>query len=438
MAPAPDQATYTGRGGSGAGELSRSLSIPASYASVIAISPTDSMGSLSSLEKLMEASGSAATIVQGQSSAPGASTSVSFTSRSATTTPTSSAYWGQDVVTMLAGGAQPANANELLGSPHLSDWQTLLDGKCAQQPPYKFLTPVSMAPTSTRNIVENARIRDMLVGRMGKAGAGGKGWSSMEVAGAGITVDPTKGGLALQGMGLATSHCLEQFTSDPAFAERAAKFSSFGSGGKHPQIALPLPVGDGGCKPRSRSAERNGSGRLSRTSSSQNSSGAVRKVAVVEEKQQQQPAASAAVAQAVASAGAAAAERSSCDMDVDGVINSDDKSPPGSAPTQPELEAIEGATNLATMEHGAHEVEVAAATREPTNSCSAEQQQQLEPRASSGDPGSSPATSPARSPSGGSDDSDRRKRKNSPAPADKSRTDPKVSVHLPFHLPRLF
>ncbi|CAM6007705.1 unnamed protein product [Sphagnum balticum] len=41
------------------------------------------------------------------------------------------------------------------------------------------------------------------------------------------SVEPTKGALALQGVGLATSHCLEQFSSDPAFAERAAKFSSF-------------------------------------------------------------------------------------------------------------------------------------------------------------------------------------------------------------------
>ncbi|CAK9268510.1 unnamed protein product [Sphagnum jensenii] len=52
-------------------------------------------------------------------------------------------------------------------------------------------------------------------------------WSSLEKASCGISVEPTKGALALQGVGLATSHCLEQFSSDPAFAERAAKFSSF-------------------------------------------------------------------------------------------------------------------------------------------------------------------------------------------------------------------
>ncbi|CAM6068122.1 unnamed protein product [Sphagnum tenellum] len=44
-------------------------------------------------------------------------------------------------------------------------------------------------------------------------------------------------------LGLATSHCLEQFSSDPAFAERAAKFSSFSNNvGKYSsQIPQPLP-----------------------------------------------------------------------------------------------------------------------------------------------------------------------------------------------------
>ncbi|KAG0593385.1 hypothetical protein KC19_1G325700 [Ceratodon purpureus] len=440
MAPAPDQGYCNGSGG-GLG-LARSLSIPASYNSGVAMSPTDSMGSLSSLEKLMEGQGGGG----GGAPAPGA-----FASRSATTSPTGSGYWGHDMVAMLAGAGTGTGGGEVMGSGMVSsDWQTLLDGKSAsshshshshsqsqsqsqqQQAPYKYLPAVSMAPATTSTmrggIMENARIREMLAGR-GKGGAGGgaqgKAWGGMEVAGAGITVDPSKGGLALQGVGLATSHCLAQFTSDPAFAERAAKFSSFGNG-KYPQIALPLPVNDGGCKPRSRSAES--SGRLSRTSSSgQNNSGAAKKLAAavaaeVEEKQ----AASAAVAQAAAAAvvvGAAAAERSSTnvDMDVDGVNTSDDKSPPGSAPAQPELEAIEGAS-LAAMDRSTHEVEVPAA-REPTNSCSGEQVQQ---QRGGGPPGSSPATSPARSPSG-SDDSDRRKRKNSSVVAEKPHVDPKAA-----------
>ncbi|CAK9275376.1 unnamed protein product [Sphagnum jensenii] len=66
-------------------------------------------------------------------------------------------------------------------------------------------------------------------------------------ASCGISVEPTKGALALQGVGLATSHCLEQFSSDPAFAERAAKYSSFGNAGTYSSsqmISQPLPFMD--------------------------------------------------------------------------------------------------------------------------------------------------------------------------------------------------
>ncbi|CAM6033592.1 unnamed protein product [Sphagnum compactum] len=51
----------------------------------------------------------------------------------------------------------------------------------------------------------------------------------------------TSGPLALQGAGLPTSHCLEQISSDPAFAERAAKYSPFSNGGEYSQISQPLP-----------------------------------------------------------------------------------------------------------------------------------------------------------------------------------------------------
>lgn len=432
MAPAPDQASTYGAGGL----LSRSLSTPASYRST-AVSPTDSMSSLSSFEKLME-TGTTTTgtgrngggVAGGHSgcSAPGA-----FSSRSATTTSTGS-YWGQEMVQMLQAGG----GAELPGSGMVSsDWQQLLDTKSAPGS-YKYMTPVSMAPSpspSRGGIMENARIREMMAGRAGKPTTG---WGAADVVTAGgIKVDPTKGGLALQpGVGLATSHCLAQFTSDPAFAERAAKFSSFGNG-KYPQIALPLPVNDAG-KPRSRSAESGG--RLSRTSSSQNS--AKKQVAGAESMESTTKAAAAAsataAAAAAAGAAAAAAAERSCDMmDVDnntGVMRSntsiDDckKSPPGAARVlQPELEAIEGASLAAMVDDTTtHELVEAPAAREPTNSCSVEQPPPP-PTASvqrgGGYGSNSPAASPARSPSG-SDDSDRRKRKNSPDC--KPDVDPKV------------
>ncbi|CAM6045172.1 unnamed protein product [Sphagnum compactum] len=83
-------------------------------------------------------------------------------------------------------------------------------------------------------------------------------WNSLEQASCGISVEPTKGALALQGVGLATSHCLEQFSSDPAFAERAAKYSSFGNAGTYSSsqmISQPLPFMD---SERSRAAARVG------------------------------------------------------------------------------------------------------------------------------------------------------------------------------------
>lgn len=67
-------------------------------------------------------------------------------------------------------------------------------------------------------------------------------WSSREQESCGLsTLEPTTGRLALRGVGLPTSHCLEQISSDPAFAERAAKYSPFSNGGEYSQISQPLP-----------------------------------------------------------------------------------------------------------------------------------------------------------------------------------------------------
>ncbi len=71
-------------------------------------------------------------------------------------------------------------------------------------------------------------------------------WSSREQESCGLsTLEPTTGPLALQGVGLPTSHCLEQISSDPAFAERAAKYSPFNKGGEYSQ-PLPFVTSDPG------------------------------------------------------------------------------------------------------------------------------------------------------------------------------------------------
>lgn len=66
-----------------------------------------------------------------------------------------------------------------------------------------------------------------------------RNWGPLNV---GVTIDPLKGGLAIQGMNLAASNCLANFSTDPGFAERAARFSSFGN----PGHSEPYLAGDGG------------------------------------------------------------------------------------------------------------------------------------------------------------------------------------------------
>ncbi|BBN05292.1 protein MpBHLH21 [Marchantia polymorpha subsp. ruderalis] len=57
----------------------------------------------------------------------------------------------------------------------------------------------------------------------------GSGWNSVDHGNLGLTVDPAKGGFALQGVGLPSSP-IARFSSNPGFAERAARFSAFGNG----------------------------------------------------------------------------------------------------------------------------------------------------------------------------------------------------------------
>lgn len=353
MARAPDKGLLGG--------LRRSVSIPTA-AATSSMSPTDSMSSLSSLEKLMEPAG-----MSSSCSSPNAAAAA------ATATFSSSPGGWQTTLEMQmcggGGGHAAGTFGDLLGSMQCgssanNDWQRYLDAKPRYSTTGCNLPPVSMSMSMSTSggsssrgmmlMMEGAKIRESLGNGLGNGGIVRSKWSPMETSG--ITIDPSKGGLALQGVGLATSHCLAQFTSDPGFAERAAKFSSFGNGAYHnhnnnsssssslhnhlhsSQIAQPLPVHEGGSKGRagSRSSEVS-SGKLSRTSSCQNS-GAVKKMGM-----------------------AVAAELLDAKVKEAREVVGDDKSLAGAV----ELEAVEGAAAAATLAQEVEDVAAAAQQKHP-------------------------------------------------------------------------
>lgn len=437
------------------------------YNTSLVMSPADSMSSLSNLEKFME-SASACTTPYNRS--PTASpTHFPQQQQAATSCSNWQAALQQqqpECMSMMSGSESALYCNkqqqggggsmqgylgsapELLGSTMMSnDWQQLLDTN-TRFASMRVVPPVSMqVQASTAGIMEGARIRE-LIARSGSLPS--SQWGSMDAAG--ITVDPSKGGFALQGgavgvgsMNAASSHCLAQFTSDPAFTERAATYSSFGAG-KYSQIALPVTV-ENSSKPRGgpRSVEIGSNGKISQTSS-------------LNLKKQQQGLA--AVASSLEdNVGLKVLDVATGEVDVerndedDEEAPADDKSLPSAAAAavirvvqQQELEAVEGATETMSMGDHHHqmmlnhvEVEVAAAVAQDNSSCS-EQQQQVggRPGGSSGSPagGAEPASlSPARS----DDSGGAKKRKNSPPAAagdikaDISYRDSKVSVPSTFY-----
>ncbi|KAG6551135.1 hypothetical protein Mapa_007370 [Marchantia paleacea] len=215
---------------------------------------------------------------------------------------------GSEPVSRGSPGLLPTSSSELYGSTVVSgDWDQFVDSSVR----YQSVLSSSSSPLShnsphagSRGANEGAMIRE-LIGRLGGNGNGvsslggsplvaspqrsgtgidkalklGNGWGSGEASkNMGLTVDPSKGGLALQGVGLATSHCLAHFASDPGFAERAARFSSFSNG----NYSQPFPASDGG-KTRSRqgsaqSSENTSNRQLLKTAScpsmSENAAGA--------------------------------------------------------------------------------------------------------------------------------------------------------------------
>lgn len=185
---------------------------------------------------------------------------------------------GSDAASRGSPGLLPTSSSELYGSTVVSgDWDQFVDSSVR----YQSVLSSSSSPLShnsphaggSRAANEGAMIRE-LIGRLGGNGNGvaslggsplvaspqrsgtgmdkalklATGWGSGDAANSmGLTVDPSKGALALPGVGLAASHCLAHFASDPGFAERAARFSSFSNG----NYSQPFPTSDGG-KARSR------------------------------------------------------------------------------------------------------------------------------------------------------------------------------------------
>ena len=440
------------------------------YNTSLVMSPADSMSSLSNLEKFME-SASACTTPYNRS--PTASPTHFPQQQVATNCSNWQAAVQQqqpDCMSMMSGSESAmycnkqqqggggggggggsmqgylGSASELLGSTMMSnDWQQLLDTN-TRFANMRVVPPVSMqVQASTAGIMEGARIRE-LIARSGSLSS--SQWGSMDAAG--IAVDPSKGGFALQGgtvgvgsMNAASSHCLAQFSSDPAFTERAAKYSSFGAG-KYSQIALPVTV-ENSSKPRGgpRSVEIGSNGKISQTSS-------------LNLKKQQQGLAAVATSLednvGLEVVDVATGEIEVQRNDEDEEAHADDKSLPSAAAAavirvvqQQELEAVEGATEAMSMSDHHQmmlnhvEVEVAAAVAQDNSSCS-EQQQQVggRPGGSSGSPGG--GAEPARlSPARSDDSGGAKKRKNSPPAAagdikaDISYRDSKVGVPSAFY-----
>ncbi|CAM6117880.1 unnamed protein product [Calypogeia fissa] len=82
----------------------------------------------------------------------------------------------------------------------------------------------------------------------------------------GLTVDPSKGGLALQGAGVVSvrpqTASLPRFSANPGFAERAARFSAFGNG----QYSPSFPLTENGNVGRSPCFENDNSSKRSKLS----------------------------------------------------------------------------------------------------------------------------------------------------------------------------
>eukprot|EP00249_Psilotum_nudum_P005210 c18664_g1_i1 orf=518-1981(+) len=131
-------------------------------------------------------------------------------------------------------------SSEDIGNLAAGNWGVGLD---------QNLTFSCMIPVSHANHLSGDRIREMApVSRLGTKASGKESPSPvcsspptsalpfgigietvLDVTANWSTVDPSQGGLSIQGVNLAASPCLANFSSDPGFADRAARFSSFGS-----------------------------------------------------------------------------------------------------------------------------------------------------------------------------------------------------------------
>lgn len=158
----------------------------------------------------------------------------------------------------------PTSSESLSGSFFSLNWEPLIE----QSIPFQSsLSPmVSPSPPASSLPSDNIAIRE-LIGRLGGnlCSVSGPLGSTMDTVlnmgtawnpsnsspNLNLAMDPSKGSLAIQGAKRTPPHSLAQFSSDPGFAERAARFSCFGNR-NYPELATPFNFPEG--EPSYRSA----------------------------------------------------------------------------------------------------------------------------------------------------------------------------------------
>lgn len=193
MAPAPDQAFMGMR-------INRSATVPVLYPSA------DTMGFSSGLEKIVEPS-ACGTFPH---SRPSIASSLQYPS-----------WQFLQEMPIMADANFGCSTPEFPRSTVTNDWLNPSQGRFTTT-----LPPSSLGLSGSRGIMEDARIRDVMSkSRKNLSVQRLDSWGSLDTGG--ITLDPSKGGLGLHEASPNVDR-LAQFNSDPAFDERATKFSSFG------------------------------------------------------------------------------------------------------------------------------------------------------------------------------------------------------------------
>lgn len=161
----------------------------------------------------------------------------------------------------------PTSSESLSSSFFSLNWEPLIE----QSIPFQSsLSPmVSPSPPATSLPSDSIAIRE-LIGRLGGNLCGvsgplgstmdtvlnmGTAWNPLNSSpNLNLAVDPSKGGLSIQGAKHTPPNSLAQFSSDPGFAERAARFSCFGNR-NYPELATPFNFPEGEPSYRSAAAD---------------------------------------------------------------------------------------------------------------------------------------------------------------------------------------